>query len=92
MKKKFDEDFPADGEDFDSIPEELETNDYENTVELSDKGFSQEMVQEMNKNQLKIAKLKLESLIKEKKQIKAYLKKNLLTKGVKGLIEIVEGE
>ncbi len=75
MKRKFDEDFPTDGEDFDSIPEDLKTNDYENTVELTDKGFFQEMVQEMNKNQLKIAKLKLSKLIKEKKQIKAYLKK-----------------
>ncbi len=83
MKQKFDEDFPVDGEDFDSIPEDLETNDYENTVELSNKGFSQELVQEMNNNQLKIAKLKLANLIKKKKQIKAYLKENQLTKGTK---------
>ena len=51
-----------------------------NTVELSDKGFSQKMVQEMNQNQLKILKLKLENLIKEKKQIKQYMKENQLTK------------
>ena len=51
-----------------------------NTVELSDKGFSQEMVQEMNLNELKILKLKLKNLIKERKQLKQYIKENLLTK------------
>ncbi len=65
--------------------EQFDESDYDpvrlgNTVELSNKGFSQEMVQQMNKNQLKIAKLKLKNLRKEKKQIKQYLKENLLTK------------
>lgn len=92
MKKKFDEEFPTDGEDFDSIPDELKQTDYENTVELSNEGVSQNMVQEMNKNQLIIAKLKLKLLTKEKKEIKTYIKNNLLNKGIKGLIKIVEGK
>ncbi len=67
---------------------EFNESDYDpkrlgNTVELSSKGFSQKMVQEMNKNKLKIAKLKLKNLRKEKKQIKQYLKENLLTKSKK---------
>ncbi len=63
------------------IEEPFDESDYDprrlgNTVELSDKGFSQKMVQEMNQNHLKILKLKLENLIKEKKQIKQYMKEN----------------
>lgn len=69
-----------------NLEDDLEETDavvFDNTVELSSKGFSQEMVQKMNQNQLKISKLKLEKLIKKKKQIKQYLKENLLTKGTK---------
>lgn len=66
----------------DEIPK-TETTIFDNTVELSNKGFCQELVQEMNQNQLKVSKLKLENLIKEKKQIEQYLKENLLTKGTK---------
>ena len=91
MKKKFEEDFPKDEEE-EYFEPPIETTIYENTVELSNKGFSQEMVQEMNQNQLKISKLKLKNLIKEKKQIKQYQKENLLNKGIKGLIEIVEAK
>ncbi len=65
--------------------EQFDESDYDpkrlgNTVELSDKGFSQETVQEMNLNRLKISKLKLKNLIKRKKQLKQYMKENLLTK------------
>ncbi len=65
--------------------EQFDESDYDpkrlgNTVELSDKGFSQEIVQEMNLNRLKISKLKLKNLIKRKKQLKKYMKENLLTK------------
>ncbi len=65
--------------------EQFDESDYDpkrlgNTVELSDKGFSQKMVQEMNLNRLKISKLKLENLIKRKKQMKQYMKENQLTK------------
>ncbi len=82
MKKKFEEDFPKDEEE-EYFEPPTDTTIYENTVELSNKGFSQKLVQEMNQNQLKILKLKLKNLIKEKKQIKEYLKENLLTKGTK---------
>ena len=85
MKQKFDEEFPESEEDLASIPDEdeLELEFLGTTVELSDKGFSQKMVQEMNKNEVKIAKLKLKLLRKEKKEIKQYLKENLLNKGTK---------
>ena len=83
MKQKFDEEFPESEEDLDSIPDGLELKFLETTVELSNEGFSQKMVQQMNKNELKIAKLKLKILRKEKKQIKQYLKENLLNKGTK---------
>ncbi len=62
---------------------EIEPVVFDNTVELSSNGFCQEMVQEMNRNQLKISKLKLKNKIEQRKQIKAYLKKNLLTNGTK---------
>ncbi|KKM77280.1 hypothetical protein LCGC14_1371570 [marine sediment metagenome] len=78
MKQKFDEEFPESEEDLDFIPEEFGQNFLGSTVELSNEGFSQKMVQTMNKNEVKIAKLKLKILRKEKKQIKQYLKKNLL--------------
>lgn len=68
MAEKFNEE-PFDESDYD--PARLG-----NTVELSDKGFSQKMVQEMNQNKLKILKLKLKRLIKKKKQIKKYIKEN----------------
>ena len=88
MKQNFDEDFPKDEDE--EYFEEPEPTELGNTVELSNKGFSPKMVQEMNKNKLKIAKLKQKLLKKEKKQIKQYLKENLLSKGVKGLTEILE--
>ena len=65
--------------------EQFDESDYDprrlgNTVELSDKSFSQKMIQEMNLNRLKISKLKLKNLIKRKKQLNQYIKENLLTK------------
>lgn len=86
MKQKFDEEFPEDEPD--PIPEEYEGRFLGNTVELSNKGFSQTMVQEMKQNSLKIAKLKLKNLKKEKKQIKQYLKQNQMKKGTKE--EVIE--
>ncbi len=83
MIKKFKPDF-IDIEP--ELPEEpFDELDYDpgrlgNTVELSDKGFSQKLVQKMNQNQLKILKLKLKSLIKERKQIKQHMKENQITK------------
>ncbi len=75
------ENFKVDFVEPEDEDEEFDELDYDpkklgNTVELSDKGFSQKMVQEMNQNQLKILKLKLENLIKEKKQIKQHMKEN----------------
>ena len=83
MKKSIDEEFPENEEAFDSIPEDLPGIFTGTTVAISEEGFSQEMVQEMNQNQLKIAKLKLKLLRNEKKEIKQYLKQNFLTKGTK---------
>ena len=79
---KNNDDFPE--EYLDEPEKPFDESDYDpkrlgNTVELSNKSFSQKMVQEMNQNQLKISKLKLKNLIKEKKQIKQYLKKNKTT-------------
>ncbi len=83
MKKGIEEEFPEDEEDFDSIPEDLTGIFKGTTVAISEQGFSQTMVEQMNKNQLKIAQLKLKLLKNEKKEIKTYLKQNLLTKGTK---------
>ena len=80
--KKFDKEFDE-TEDFDSIPDELDPTHLGTTITISNQGFKQEMVQQINKNLIKIAKLKLKLLKNEKKQIKQYIKQNLLTKGTK---------
>ena len=80
MKENFNDEPGEEGTE-EPITQTIRQGTYKhNTVELSSKGFCQEMVQEMNLNNLKISKLKLENLIKEKEQLKQYGKENLLTK------------
>lgn len=84
MIKRFDEEFPENEEDFDLIPDELKQTNKGNTVEISNKGFSQKMVQQLFKNQLKIAKLKLKLLINEKKTNQTILKRKPFNQRNKG--------